>query len=261
MAQYAIPIVDIDKSFIEFAGDGDADAFNELNEGFGLNRGTGSGPNDANSWRSPTSPALDYLEHQLSALAVPKYRDDHIIRMRARKDSSGGESIDLIVTLGQFIGGFYAPIIAKAFPNVGASWVTFIYSLTREEAESITVYENMSLTIDADVSAVGDARFALVSALEFEIPDQLADNTAKSVPAAFTHSMGDLLGLDKGPSSEFMLANYAGIGGNVSAEFSAAIKRGGHGPGTSLEYSLGKLAGLSGRTSKEFTAKVLKGQI
>lgn len=177
MAQYALPNADIaNNGWTQCQGDGDADHFDELSEGFGAGRGSGSGPDSATtSWLSANGPANDEIRTALSSVTDPVSSTGHLIRTRNRKanisNCSAGDNagIQLDITI-----KLYQDTTEKAtetFTNVNGTYTTRTHTLTAGEADSITDYSLLRIGTIANKVGGGQNRVGTESAHEFECPD------------------------------------------------------------------------------------------
>jgi hypothetical protein len=170
MAQYALPASDISKaSWVQLAGNSDANAFDELDEGFGAGRGSGSGPDNATSaWQTDNiSNVTRVIECALGAISDPLDANDHIIRARVAKSATGGAM--LTGTLRLFQG---TTEIAASAPTAitTTAYATISYTLTATEADAIMDYSALRLRLTVVFSS-GTSRRARLSTLELETPD------------------------------------------------------------------------------------------
>ncbi len=170
MTQYALPSANSGTTnWTQSVGDGDADWYDELDEGFGAGRGSGSGPDDATTiWRSPLHPASETIEVTLAAVADPLTSAGHIMRGRFAKNVDLGEEIDVTMELYQT-----TTLIATASAtSVPTSYNTLTHTLSAAEAVAITDYSALRLRAVAHAPGSGATRRLLCSALEFECPSQ-----------------------------------------------------------------------------------------
>ena len=176
MAQYGLPVSDVVTGATQCAGDGNATMWEELDEGFGAGRGTGSGPDDTTTYwngnSNDTGRASNQMRCALGALTDPVSSTGHIIRSRNVKlsvctASASGVQIDLTVVLLQGT----TDIASTTFANLSSSWVTTSYTLSGSEADSITNYADLKIeNYKTDVGG-GAGRRVGWSAGELEIPD------------------------------------------------------------------------------------------
>jgi hypothetical protein len=173
MAQYALPVLhdasEVKTSWVQLAGDGDGYASDELDEGFGSGRGSGSGPDGATTaWQTDnTSSVTRTYECAITSLKDPQSTGGHIIRAHGAKSVTGG--CTLTATLYLFQGTTH---IAASAPTVisATAYSTLSYTLSAAEVEAITDYDNLRLRLSV-VFSTGTARRGRVSALELETPD------------------------------------------------------------------------------------------
>ena len=169
MAQWALPDANLSTTnWIEGVGDGDGDWYEELDEGFGAGRGTGSGPDDNTSaWQSPVNPIQELINTAMSTVIDPVSSVGHIYRTRNRKTAAGGRTIDIAIAIRE--NG--VDIASALFTNVDNIYATRTITLTGGEADSITDYSAIEGRTGADVSSWGSSRKGVESAHEFEVPD------------------------------------------------------------------------------------------
>jgi hypothetical protein len=87
---------------------------------------------------------------KLTSVVDPVSSANHIVRFRYRKESTGGEQINLTVELrqGYTNEGAQGTLIATVATLVdipGASWTAGSYTLAGAEADAITDYANLYL--------------------------------------------------------------------------------------------------------------------
>ena len=170
MTQYALPNGNSGvTNWIEGVGDADADWFDELDEGFGAGRGSGSGPDDATTaWTTPLHPANEAIEVTLAAVADPLTAAGHIMLGRFAKNLAIGEQIDVTLQLYQTT-TLIASVAATGLPS---TYSTLTYTLSAAEANAITDYSALRLRAIGNAPGAGTTRRAICSALEFECPSQ-----------------------------------------------------------------------------------------
>jgi len=167
VAQYALPVSDnVTTNWTEDAGDGDGNAFDELDEGFGAGRGSGSGPDDATTYWG-TTVDLAQISTIIGALIEPAVDTGHIVRIRSRKSAAAGQQQDHRVNI-----NFANP--NTTFSAVDEVWTSREVTLTEAQASSLaTHYDTGELTLFLRVDEVGGGagRVGQCSAMEFECPD------------------------------------------------------------------------------------------
>lgn len=173
MAQFALPTSDVvlAAGWSQGAGDGDASAFNELDEGFGVGRGSGSGPDDVTTYWSHSSSinAGTDLRTGLSAVTDPVSSTGHVYRTRSRKSATAGKTLDITITLYQDIVGVVA---TQTFTAVDSTtWTTRAGTLSAAEADAISGYANLRINTRPTWTGGGAARQCHETAHEFECPD------------------------------------------------------------------------------------------
>lgn len=174
MAQYALPDADgFRTGWSEGAGDGDGAHFDEMDEGFGAGRGSGSGPDGATSyWTNDGSLELQIV-CAIAEFTDPGANSVSVIRFEWRKDSSGGRQVDMTGTI-------HDPSTARATAietNVGATFVTAAHTLSSAEEASLD-YVSQNLRVEGAEVGGGGPRDPECSAMEFEGPDVAADRSA-----------------------------------------------------------------------------------
>jgi len=183
MAQYALPTANEETTnWTEGAGDADADWYDELDEGFGAGRGSGSGPDDAStSWQSPSNPTNEAIKCKLSAVTDPVVHTGHIVRTRNKKSNIIGQAINVTVELRKASDNTL--IRSETWTNIGAAWATRGFTLSEAEAATITDYSDLEIGVIAN-SGAGANRELNESAFELEVPD------APSLPLQFINQDG-----------------------------------------------------------------------
>jgi hypothetical protein len=170
MTQYALPASDISKtSWTQLAGDNDGDAFDELDEGFGAGRGSGSGPDDAATvWQTDaTNSVTRTIECALAAITDPGVATGHIIRARIAKSATGPATLEYVLSLYQ---GTTLIASSPSTAHDATTYATLEYTLSEAEAAAITDYTALRLRLVGTLGA-GNNRRARVSTLEFECPN------------------------------------------------------------------------------------------
>lgn len=184
MAQYALPTSDITvTNWAEAVGDGDGDAFDELDEGFGAGRGSGSGPDTSTYWGT-TLETSNTLRCGISSITDPAVSTGHTVRIHCRKDNSGGRQLDLVFILRD------ADTIFTDIGNTDlpAFWATYTHSLSGAEADSIDGYATLDIEVQIIENGGGTPRLGWFTAMEFECPD------ASGGGGGFAHSQGVFVG-------------------------------------------------------------------
>lgn len=179
MTQYALPTSDGSKSaaWLEGAGDGDANWFDELDEGFGTGRGSGSGPDDLTTyWYTSSVPvgSPKSISCGLGAVTDPGVHTGHIVRSRNRKNAVADV---LDITIGLYQG---VTLIAEyTWNDVSSTITTREFTLTEVQAAAITDYSALVIQHTATkISGTGTLR-SLESAFELEVPDVLTGHQAQ----------------------------------------------------------------------------------
>jgi hypothetical protein len=180
MAQFGLPISDAALGTtppVQVAGNSDGIAFDELDEGLGAGRGSGSGPDDATTYWW-TNFAIDIATGQINcnitSLTDPASSADHIMRVRWGKATTAGAlnnngaQADGYFTLLQGTTDVNQIIVTN--PGAG-SWLTTADTLTGGEADAITDYTALRLRTHHVKVGGGSTRGIAVSAMELECPD------------------------------------------------------------------------------------------
>lgn len=108
-----------------------------------------SAADDADFIRTVLTPTNDVYVTRLTAVSDPLSSTGHVVRYRYRKDSAGGDQIDLVVQLrqGYVSEGTPGTLIASAtHTNIdGSAWTAGSITLSGAEADSITNYGDLYL--------------------------------------------------------------------------------------------------------------------
>ena len=167
MTQYALPADDkVITNWAEGAGDADADHFDELDEGFGVGRGSGSGPDDATTYWVTTDEGTNLLRDGLISPDDPGVHTGHKYRTRNRKNSANGRQLNATITL-------FGPdeVASQLFTNIDNVWTTREDTLSEAEAGNITDYTDLEMQTRIIETGGGTPRIGWESAHEFECPD------------------------------------------------------------------------------------------
>lgn len=141
MPQFARPSTDTTRDNWLTAADGTANIFQEIDE---------SSANDTDYIKTQLTPTSDVYVTKLTSVADPLSSANHVVRYRYRKESTGGEQIDLTVQLrqGYTNEGAQGTLIATAGTHVdipGGAWTAGSYTLSGGEADAITNYGDLFL--------------------------------------------------------------------------------------------------------------------
>lgn len=167
MVQCANPISDVaTTNWAEGAGDGDGDAFDELDEGIVC---SGS-PDDITTYWLTTDETSNTLTCGLQTVTDPALSTGHVFRVRARKNASAGRQLDLDSFLQD--PDFIAAIDVD---GLSATWTTHSLSLSGAEADLIDAYGNLRIFAQIIETGGGSPRVGWCSTMEFECPDAVAD--------------------------------------------------------------------------------------
>lgn len=171
MAQYGLPNADQGTtSWTEGAGDADANWFDELDEGFGSGRGTGSGPDDATTyWQTGNNPGGINITYRFSSVTDPEVSTGHIHRIRAQKNPDGARTLNITVALWE--NDPATGTIDNYTPTVTNAWGTHPNTLGGAEADNITNYGDLGQLVNASVSGGGSPSGCWLSAGELEVPN------------------------------------------------------------------------------------------
>ncbi len=169
-AQYALPNGDAsNNSVAEGAGDADGDIFDELDEGFGAGRGSGSGPDDATTYWVTTDEASDRIRSNLTTVTDPEVSTGHVIRMRTAKNVSGGRQLDATIRL--YLNGILQSGASETFTDISEVWTTRAHALSAANADAISDYSVVEIHSEIIETGGGTPRIGWFSAQEFECPD------------------------------------------------------------------------------------------
>lgn len=168
-AQYALPDANNGTTnWTQGAGDGDGDWFDELDEGFGAGRGSGSGPDGLTTrWESPNNPVNEDIATALSTVTDPLVSTGHLYRTENRKSLVDGRQIDIVIELSESS----TTIATQSFVDIGPVFTTRSDTLSAGEADAIGNYANLEIHTSANVVGGGPGREGWESAHEFECPD------------------------------------------------------------------------------------------
>lgn len=196
MSQYALPTADIDQgaNWSEGAGDADGNHFDELDEGFGAGRGSGSGPDDATSyWVLDPAASLvcprDYLSEDTNNLTDPGVDTSHIMRARNRKDAANGRQVDVRIGVRKNGGCAGIAIATQVFAGIDNVWTTRVINLSEAQAANIDYSDIELLTAGVEVGG-GSPKLLWESAHEFECPDAAPPVGADEMMAAIGQQTG-----------------------------------------------------------------------
>ncbi len=160
---YGVPISDVSKTnWTQGAGDGDGNAFDELDEG--IISGT---PDDATRYwtNAGNTGSANRLDVNITSLTDPGVNINHRMRVRYRHS---GTSDTLALTLSQ--GG--VPIASSTLSSHTGDWSTWGVAISEAAAANITDYTDLELEIQID-SGSGTLD---VTAFELQIPAADAGN-------------------------------------------------------------------------------------
>lgn len=172
MTQFALPISDVTHTnWTEGAGDGDGVHFDELDEGFGAGRGSGSGPDDATTYWNQSTISTSFgspINSQLGALTDPLSSTGHVGFNRIRKSASAGRQVDSLTELRQTT----TLIVSSTEVNISDAWHNWgTGTLSAAQADSITDYTALRYLTYFRTVGGGTPRTGHESAQEFQCPD------------------------------------------------------------------------------------------
>lgn len=176
MAQWALPTGDNSgTSGSECAGDGDANIFDEIDEGFGAGRGSGSGPDDATTaWThvAQVDRSLTFKRFDTNSVTDPSSSSGHILRLRrAKGNGCTPASNGIQVDSGMAILQGSTDIATDTATAIDATWTTQSLTLSGTQADSISNYADLKLEAWYVRVGGGSPRVLINSAMEFEVPD------------------------------------------------------------------------------------------
>ena len=175
MTQTAVPIADVaTTNWEESAGDGDGDAFDELDEGF---------PSDdaVTAWQT-NNEGNNSLRCDLGSVTDPVSSSSHNVRVRVKKNAVGGRQLDLTFDLND-----PDNIFSDSRANIGSLWTTFTHALSGAEADIIDNYGTLDVELLILENGGGTPRVGLCSAMDFQCPDAGGGG-------GFVHSQGVFVG-------------------------------------------------------------------
>ena len=169
--QIAVPTSDnTDGAWVECVGDGDADHFDEIDETIAAT------DNATTFWSSDNN--VTALVTNLGPLTDPVSSTGHTFRVRSRKasattctsGSSNGGNLRVVVTLKQST----TTIASFNSGQMNSTWKTWELTLSGAQADAITDYTALNITVFCDKYAGGNDRDCALSTVEFEVPDASA---------------------------------------------------------------------------------------
>ena len=148
-------------AWVQLAGDGDGDWFDELDEGVDANDG------DTTAWRigGPTDQPIAVT---LQDGDDPGVGTGHVLRAAWRKNNTGG-----IVISGklELLEGVTVRATATDTDVAENTYQIFELTLSEAEADAITDYANLIARVTANTESGTGSRSLIVTALELQIPD------------------------------------------------------------------------------------------
>jgi len=128
----------------------------------------------------------------MGTVTDPLVGTGHIIRVRARKNISGGDQIDMIVRVQNLA-------TIRSTDNqidISNTFTTYSFALSTAEANAISSYSNLRVFVEgSNANDVGGTRRIEVSFIEFQVPDAatvlLADDLATPAPTLSSPAIGE----------------------------------------------------------------------
>lgn len=123
---------------------------------------------DTDYVRSPATPANAVVEFGLSNLADPARDTGHFVDIRLKKDSAGGDLIDLVIEFRQ------AAVIKMTYTitNIPSEWTDYSLALTAAQAQSISDYTDLRIRVSANVVTPVTARRCYISWMQMRVTGQ-----------------------------------------------------------------------------------------
>jgi hypothetical protein len=174
MAQFGLPTSDITKGANTAqglsSGDGDGDAFDELDESI-------ASVDTTTLWKQVgTTEAASLIECGLNSVTDPVSSASHVLRVHVAKGNSNGTNVG-VTTGGQQIDVTYrlkqstTTIATGTSTNFDSGFTTLSTTLSGAEADAITNYAALRISCAGVRVGGGSGRGLIVSAYEFECPD------------------------------------------------------------------------------------------
>ncbi len=171
--QFALPDSDtsIGSDYVEVVGNDNGSAWDEIDEGFGSGRGSGSGPDDSTTyWRDENPGNVDRIQLHVSTVTDPVSSSNHISRWRLKKDASAGRQVDVSEMI-LWQDNNTARCTETSEPtNIDENWQTHAYTCSGAEADAIALYSDMHISIGFSETGGGAPRAGDITAMEFEVP-------------------------------------------------------------------------------------------
>lgn len=166
MTQYAVPIGDISKTdWSQRTGDGDADAFDELDEGID----SGVTDDDTTSWQTATlnNGETRTIECLLGSVTDPTVHTGHTFKIRAR--ASGTTGVDRAGVIYVYQGTTL--ISTSTSTTFNLAYATKTHTISEAEAANITDYTDLRIRAVFTWGVAGTARSIIITGMEAEFPD------------------------------------------------------------------------------------------
>lgn len=101
----------------------------------------------------------------------PAVSTGHVIRARVRKEAGGKDLVAIIRLRAPIGGGNYSTLATLTTGLLSTTWQTVTLTLTGTEADSITDYAALVISINGVASGGGSGTTLAVTFVEFEVPD------------------------------------------------------------------------------------------
>ena len=169
MAQYAVPVADISKTdWSQRAGDGDGDAFDELDEGID----SGVPDDDTTAWQTGflNNGETRTIECTLGSVTDPGVHTGHIFKIRARASGSTGVNRAGVIYVYQGT----TLISTSDSTTFNLAYATKTHTISEAEAGNITDYTDLRIRAVFTWGTAGTARSIIITGMEAEFPDASA---------------------------------------------------------------------------------------
>lgn len=170
MPQVGLPIADVSLgSYAELNGDGDAFAYNELDEGITYGAGHDE---DVTAWRADLGlfvPLSGQIQVQVDSLTDPVVNFGHVMKAAIRNPGLSATNW-VLQLIGDSVSMGADSIIAthSLQISVDTAWKVFSYQLATAEADDINDYGTLQQRLTSTATQMGQQ--ADVSAFEFLVP-------------------------------------------------------------------------------------------
>ncbi len=199
MAQFARPSSEVDAGFwLPIPGGTTTAAIDEVT------------PNDATDYIASTEATGEWA---LSSVTDPNDNTGHILRIRARKSSSGGRTKTIQRELRQ---GSTTIQQSTAIPLADdGSWETITLNITEANAANITDYSDLRVVLTSGETGGGGPRDVHVTWVELEVPNAGPTTVQGTAAGDYTYS-GDGTGQVSVQGSSTGSYSYSGTGAGQS---------------------------------------------